>query len=657
MKTTNKGLNWSLVDLQTNNSIFVICFPDTINGFISSANGKIYKTTNKGANWNLLNTNYNSDLLCIFFLNSLTGYAGGFNGLIIKTTNGGINWNNLNTGVTYEIDGIASRGNNVSAVNSTFYSGNVLYSSNAGNNWISTAVPMISVTNVKYINNNKVIAGGYYSISNGHYYSHLPRIGLSSNGGLTWNFFPANNTISTSNTTEVRSFQFKDSLFGYACSCDGLIRTTNGGNNWTTPIDTGISLKNIFWSGDSIINGTGTNGSIIRTTNLGNYWFRLYPYSKLPLAAGYSYLKFFDSNNGILIKIYDNKFYRTTDGGNNWIQKTTPTGQSLGGSVYFLNINTGYVQAGSGIAKTTNCGDNWNQCFSNPNSIVDIYFINENTGMIYGFVSNYSFAFKTTDGGLNWFQVQNIEGNGQCVYMLDSSICFVTSRQIYRSTNSGTNWYSVSDTSSNINCITFYNNLGFAGCWPGILRTSNYGQNWNFINLSKTVTNIHIFNSAIAIPETPYYNDGSLLYTTNSGFNWAVFKIDSSRMFTRMSFPSANTGYIMDDYGYMLKTTTAGTIWVSNIDYKIPDKYILYQNYPNPFNPWTMIKYDIPKDGFVTIKIYDMLGREITELVGENEKAGFYSILFNGSNLSSGMYLYKIQAGSYSQTKKMVLIK
>jgi hypothetical protein len=107
----------------------------------------------------------------------------------------------------------------------------------------------------------------------------------------------------------------------------------------------------------------------------------------------------------------------------------------------------------------------------------------------------------------------------------------------------------------------------------------------------------------------------------------------------------------------MLKTTTAGTIWVSNIDYKIPDKYILYQNYPNPFNPWTMIKYDIPKDGFVTIKIYDMLGREITELVGENEKAGFYSILFNGSNLSSGMYLYKIQAGSYSQTKKMVLIK
>ena len=73
MKTTNIGLNWSLVDLQTNNSFFAICFPDTINGFISSTNGKIYKSTNKGANWNLLNTNYNTDLLCIFFLNSLTG--------------------------------------------------------------------------------------------------------------------------------------------------------------------------------------------------------------------------------------------------------------------------------------------------------------------------------------------------------------------------------------------------------------------------------------------------------------------------------------------------------------------------------------------------------------------------------------------------------
>jgi len=327
-----------------------------------------------------------------------------------------------------------------------------------------------------------------------------------------------------------------------------------------------------------------------------------------------------------------------------------------------LDVNTGYYQSGYGIARTTNCGDSWNQCFSNTNTLTGIKFINLNTGMIVGYVSlvtYYTFSFKTTNGGVNWQQVQNLPDFGYCIEMIDSSTCFIGTNKIWKTTNSGTNWYSVTDTCGSINCITFYNNIGFAGSYRGIFRTSDYGQNWNFINLNKSISNIHIFNSnsTIAIGKTSYTNNGSTLYSTNSGFNWTVFNIDSSRTFTNISFPNSNTGYITDDVGYMLKTTTAGTIWVSNNDYKIPDKYFLHQNYPNPFNPWTTIKYDIPNDGFVTIKIYDMLGREIAELVSENEKAGFHTILFNGSNLSSGMYLYRIQTGSYSQTNKMVLIK
>jgi hypothetical protein len=89
----------------------------------------------------------------------------------------------------------------------------------------------------------------------------------------------------------------------------------------------------------------------------------------------------------------------------------------------------------------------------------------------------------------------------------------------------------------------------------------------------------------------------------------------------------------------------------------IPKEYSLSQNYPNPFNPVTNIKYQLPKDGFVTLKIYDITGREIAKLVNEQKPAGNYTVAFNGSNFASGVYFYRIQAGDFVQVKKMVLIK
>jgi hypothetical protein len=88
-----------------------------------------------------------------------------------------------------------------------------------------------------------------------------------------------------------------------------------------------------------------------------------------------------------------------------------------------------------------------------------------------------------------------------------------------------------------------------------------------------------------------------------------------------------------------------------------PYKYQLSQNYPNPFNPETNIRYEIPKNGFVKLIVYNILGREVETLVNENQSAGAYEVSFDGSNLSSGPYFYKLQAGDFSETKKMLLIK
>ncbi|MDZ4712926.1 MAG: T9SS type A sorting domain-containing protein [bacterium] len=90
---------------------------------------------------------------------------------------------------------------------------------------------------------------------------------------------------------------------------------------------------------------------------------------------------------------------------------------------------------------------------------------------------------------------------------------------------------------------------------------------------------------------------------------------------------------------------------------QLPTEYSLYQNYPNPFNPETNIKFDLPKDNFVTIKVYDILGKEIFTLLNDFRNAGRYKITFNGSNFASGIYYYKTKAGEFESIKKMILIK
>ena len=116
----------------------------------------------------------------------------------------------------------------------------------------------------------------------------------------------------------------------------------------------------------------------------------------------------------------------------------------------------------------------------------------------------------------------------------------------------------------------------------------------------------------------------------------------------------------IEDYGSKLGSLLAklgsGNNAKSNDNF-IPVKYNLYQNYPNPFNPTTSIKFDIPKTSNITLKIYDILGREVATLVNEEKTAGSYTITFNASKLASGIYFYRLTAGSFNQTKKLVLLK
>ena len=88
-----------------------------------------------------------------------------------------------------------------------------------------------------------------------------------------------------------------------------------------------------------------------------------------------------------------------------------------------------------------------------------------------------------------------------------------------------------------------------------------------------------------------------------------------------------------------------------------PTDFVLYQNYPNPFNPETTIKYIIPQNSFVILKIYDLLGREIETLVNEDQNYGIHKVKWNGNHFPNGIYICKLQAGNFYDIKKLIYIK
>jgi hypothetical protein len=137
------------------------------------------------------------------------------------------------------------------------------------------------------------------------------------------------------------------------------------------------------------------------------------------------------------------------------------------------------------------------------------------------------------------------------------------------------------------------------------------------------------------------------------------------------------TGQSAEDLSFYANNATLGTTidadasdpdWVPanililgtedrSIKNPIPSEYYLSQNYPNPFNPDTRIDYSLPEKSFVTLKIYDILGEKVFTLINEEKSRGNYEIEFDASSLASGIYIYKLQAGSFTETRKMVLIR
>ena len=290
--------------------------------------------------------------------------------------------------------------------------------------------------------------------------------------------------------------------------------------------------------------------------------------------------------------------------------------------------------------RSTNAGVNW---LTN-----DIYVCNQVGGWM-------GLAGSMTSG--NWSPVSACD-NSNSPYRGTIYVCFADQRNglndrdiwVVKSTNQGNNW----SAPKRVNNDGAGNDQKF----PWICVDDVTGYVWIIFFDSR------YYNVSMSNPFVARSTDGgntfqnarlSTLNTYNNFYIGEYMGIDAHNNKVRPLWVQATNNITVQSYVSIIDTFYS--IGINTISEEVPSSYSLKQNYPNPFNPVTNIKFDIPKSSFVSIKIYDISGKEVETIVNENIQAGKYETQWNGNIYASGVYFYKLMTDGYMETKKMILIK
>jgi len=395
-----------------------------------------------------------------------------------------------------------------------------------------------------------------------------------------------------------------------------------------------------------------------------------------------------------------NATYKTTNGGADWIQINTDTLRPFW-AIWAKDANTifagddggGIVGGVENLYKTTNSGINWTLIYSTAGTLAyfrGMRFSNSmpSFGIALGLSDENYNIYKTRDGGDTWTKtvVPGYPGALIAHYSLvviDSLFYAfgtggVISPSIVITTDGGATWnlryVNLPSGGNNITRgVAFKDDklTGIAGANSStiISRTTNGGLNWVNIDVGHNVINSRgpiirwVEGTDICYLTSTGTPEGGVLKSTNGGLNWTrmttdgfgIYCLETKRIGSNI-YGYANSVGNQKGGDVILKVIDA-IVGINQISELVPEGYNLSQNYPNPFNPNTVIRYSLIENRFTTLKVYDVLGNEVTTLVNEKQNAGSYEVDFDGSNYSSGVYFYKLQTDNFSEVKKMTLLK
>ncbi len=694
-RTTDGGATWTNVSpitfytgginhiVMLNNNLVYACGAN-------STNYNVIKSTDGGVTWQGVNTGNTNTMYKMYWKNSLEGIIVGASGKYIRTSDGGTTWYVAtvpgSTAALYDI---------VRADENTFYAtgttGILAKSTDGGASFTNAGIIANTTFYTLYFKDPQV---GVALGSNGVCYR-------TTNGGANW-------ILIDSFTSEViRTSIFIDNNLIAGAYRSTIIKSTDYGVTWVNLANSmrdmyGINVdpvrKHIVISGD--------RGEVNYSPNMGIDWI------KTNFTIGDI---LYD-----VVKIWDNiytcgrlgAFFVSTNNGQTWINRSNGSATTRIYKLFFFDMNTGYAVTNEGkVLYTTDAGVTWvEKAVFASTTLYDIKMLNAITGFATGSGDR---LFATTDG-LNWAHGEMARPNGQVtgIYMLDNQKGYITSENgaVYKTTDGFRTIQLMTDTLALAGKIIHdvyafdENNVYAVGQGGIILRTVTpdqmvvatildeqqdlldmavYDNSTLLISggngLVYKLTDFAVPVNLVSFDATVHNNNVILTWktateTNNSGFE-IQRKTNNSVTWDKVTFINGKgsstepSEYKFIDenlqpnkYFYRLKQVDLDGSYtyynVVEVDVNVnPLSLALEQNYPNPFNPVTNIKFSIPEKQFVTLKIFDILGKEITTLVNEELMPGVYTKQWNAENLSSGIYFYTITTNKTTLSKKMNLIK
>ncbi len=381
-----------------------------------------------------------------------------------------------------------------------------------------------------------------------------------------------------------------------------MYRSDNGGTTWTSIADKfPYDVYSVFSYKEEVFAVTTTLGSGIYRFYVSNdngvIWSER---SNIPSVTGNGAILTMTADGNTLYAVSNRKsFYTSTSNGSTWTEKIITTSAS-GNLVSFAASGNNFVSVilGTGAVVSTNGGQTWETKNPAGVTISSVYYFN---GNVYGIPSGGA-IFKFNNNTKNWDAASGLPD--------------VLSFEIPK-------------TMTGYGNLLFVYYVGFLTSQGSVYSSSDGGSSWTKLTTT------------------------GLPATVSPGVSISAITATSTDLFL---YNQTQTGSTVDESKTGLYRIGISPTSIVSFD-TLPSQFSLSQNYPNPFNPTTKIHFSIPKSERVSLKVFDIMGREVANLVDELLPAGNYSYNFDGAKLSSGIYLYQFKSGGFVLTRKMNLIK
>ncbi len=699
LRTTTGGVTWTPQSSGTTNSLRGVYFTSPTTGTIVGSAGVILRTTNGGANWNPVSGTANS-LRDVFFANPTTGNAVGSLGTILRTVDGGMNWSPQPSGTTRDLYAVHfSDMNTGTAVGDT---GTILCTTNGGLSWMA----QVSGT----IKDLRAVA--FTSLATGFVVGIDGRMLYTTDGGTNWTRLLSNSANS------LLGVSFVDASTGMAVGSDGTILRTsgvsspvppvpalstpsNGATNQPTTLSLGwnassgatsyrlqLSTDSLFGTtvvDDSTLTGTSTPMSGLTGSTLYYWHVRA---KNVTGTSGWSPAWDFTTSNQASINVslasgwnlISNPVTNPVPGDS--VRQMYPTSVNP----YAFEFSSGYVQKyrlanrkgywekfpgaiSNPIAGTPRTRDSvtvaagWNIVGTISNSVDTSTILSVPPGLRgsnwFGYSLGYNPVAQLVPGFGYW-----VKANAAGKFVLATGPILAKSALRAENPLNALNSLTITDSKGGSQTLYFgaEENKSIqvgqydmppsppVGAFDARFETAEGG--------SMVQTHSAKVSEGVEFPVTIQSDAYPVTITWRANKGTALYEL-MDRVGGRMLAAKA-----MNGEGSIIITNSSLTKFSVKLawDGQLPKEFALSQNYPNPFNPTTSIKYALPKSSHVALRIHNLLGQEVRTLVEDFQEAGYRSAEWNATNnfgqtVGTGVYFYRMEAGEFVQTRKMLLLR